>query len=97
MVHGRLVRLWHPAMAAQASASTGRAGTSRTVVAPMHGTVLKVLVSRGDRVQAGDPVAVLEAMKMETGVAAPTAGLVEALHVKEGDVVESGEILAEVN
>jgi acetyl-CoA/propionyl-CoA/long-chain acyl-CoA carboxylase, biotin carboxylase, biotin carboxyl carrier protein len=95
LVQGRHVRLWHPAMAAVATGSTG--GASGAVVAPMHGTVLKVLVSRGDRIQAGDPVVVLEAMKMETGVAAHATGVVEAIHVKEGDVVESGEVLAEVN
>jgi acetyl-CoA/propionyl-CoA carboxylase biotin carboxyl carrier protein len=97
LVAGRPVRLWHPAMAAEASASTsaGRDAPG-TLVAPMHGTVLKVLVSEGDAVERGDPVAVLEAMKMETNVVAPRAGSIEALHVKEGDIVEAGEAIAEV-
>jgi acetyl-CoA/propionyl-CoA carboxylase biotin carboxyl carrier protein len=97
LIAGRSVRLWHPAMAAEASASTssGRDAPG-TLVAPMHGTVLKVLVSEGDEVERGDPVAVLEAMKMETNVVAPRAGSIEALHVKEGDIVEAGEAIAEV-
>ena len=97
LVGGRPVRLWNPAMAAEASASTsaGR-DTPGLLVAPMHGTVLKVLVSQGDTVEAGDPVAVFEAMKMETSLAAPRSGTVDAVHVKEGDIVEAGETVAEI-
>jgi hypothetical protein len=69
-------RLWNPAMAGSASAAVrGPSGPDRgRVVAPMHGTILKVLVAPGDTVAAGDPVAVLEAMKMETHIAAGSAG-----------------------
>jgi acetyl-CoA/propionyl-CoA carboxylase biotin carboxyl carrier protein len=97
LVQGRPVRLWHPAMAEQAAGSTGASGDSGAVVAPMHGTVLKILVAKGERIEVGDPVAVLEAMKMETAVLAPSTGAVEEVHVKEGDVVASGDLLAEVD
>ncbi len=63
------------------------------LAAMLAGTVFKVLVKPGDAVQAGQPVLVLEAMKMETEVAAPEAGRVEAIHVSEGDAVEIGDPL----
>jgi acetyl-CoA/propionyl-CoA carboxylase, biotin carboxylase, biotin carboxyl carrier protein len=66
------------------------------VVAPMHGTILKLLVGEGDYVEAGDPVAVLEAMKMETQVAAPSSGTVTGLRVEPGTVVESGQEIARI-
>jgi biotin carboxyl carrier protein len=64
------------------------------VVAPMHGTVLEVLVGEGDRVTAGSAVAILETMKMETSVAATISGTIEAVKVQAGDVVEAGEVVA---
>jgi acetyl-CoA/propionyl-CoA/long-chain acyl-CoA carboxylase, biotin carboxylase, biotin carboxyl carrier protein len=97
LVHGTQARLWNPAIAGAVSAAATRreaAGGQGAVVAPMHGTVLKVLVAKGDSVSAGDPVAVLEAMKMETHVAATAAGTIEAVKVQAGDVVESGEVVA---
>ena len=97
LVQGRPVRLWHPAMAAQAAGSTSRGRGSGAVTAPMHATVLRVLVRPGDQVQPGAPVAVVEAMKMETAVPAPIGGSVEAVHVKEGDVVEAGDVLADLS
>jgi pyruvate carboxylase subunit B len=67
-------------------ASTPRVGAG-TVTAPMQGLILKVAVRPGDRVQAGDVVAVLEAMKMQNDIPAVRAGTVIAVHVREGDVV----------
>ena len=64
------------------------------VVAPMHGTILKLLLSEGDRVEAGDPVAVLEAMKMETQLPAPRAGVVQEVRVQAGETVEAGGVVA---
>lgn len=65
-------------------------------ISPMSGTVLRQLVDAGDTVQAGQTLLVLEAMKMEHRVTAPTDGVVTALHVAEGDVVDSGVVLAVV-
>ncbi|MDQ3876772.1 MAG: hypothetical protein M3290_00260, partial [Actinomycetota bacterium] len=62
MVAGRAVRLWHPSMAAFASAATHGVASSGDVVAPMQGTILKILVSPGESVAQGDPMFVLEAM-----------------------------------
>jgi acetyl-CoA/propionyl-CoA carboxylase biotin carboxyl carrier protein len=94
-VGGRPVRLWHPAMAASAAGFTRDRATGErgAVLAPMHGTILKVLVVAGDAVEAGDSVAILEAMKMETHLAASTAGTVKAVAVGPGDVVEAGQVI----
>jgi acetyl-CoA/propionyl-CoA carboxylase biotin carboxyl carrier protein len=96
VVRGTPVRLWNPAIGASVSAAIrGELATGQgSVAAPMHGTVLKVLVAEGDRVTVGEPVAILETMKMETSVAAALSGTVEAVKVQPGDVVEAGEIVA---
>ncbi|WP_370185071.1 acetyl-CoA carboxylase biotin carboxyl carrier protein subunit [Rhodococcus wratislaviensis] len=66
------------------------------VAAVTSGSVWKVNVSVGERVAEGDTVVVLEAMKMEIPVEAEGAGIIAALHVAEGDVVEADQIVAEV-
>jgi pyruvate carboxylase subunit B len=67
-----------------------------TVTAPMPGTVLRVLVAEQATVVAGQPLVVLEAMKMETPLVAPYDAAVEAVHVREGDRVAAGAILVEL-
>jgi acetyl/propionyl-CoA carboxylase alpha subunit len=67
-----------------------------SVVAPMPGTVLRVLVATGDEVEPHQPLVVLEAMKMETPLLSPYAATVCAVHVAEGDRVESGAPLVEL-
>ena len=66
------------------------------VTASMPGTVIDVLVEIGQSVQAGDPVLVTEAMKMETEIQAPIAGTVQAIHVAKGDSVNPDETLIEI-
>jgi acetyl-CoA/propionyl-CoA carboxylase biotin carboxyl carrier protein len=98
MVEGARARLWHPAMAGSVPAATRAAPTASRgeVVSPMHGTILKVLVSAGDDIEPGDPVAILEAMKMETHVASTAAGRVEVIRVAASEVVEAGQVIAVV-
>ena len=67
------------------------------VVAPMPGRLVRVLVAPGDAVQAGQGIAVVEAMKMENEVASPAAGIVSEVRVAAGDSVESGAILVVVS
>ncbi|CCH32107.1 acetyl/propionyl/methylcrotonyl-CoA carboxylase subunit alpha [Saccharothrix espanaensis] len=67
-----------------------------TLTAPMMGTIVKVLVSDGDRVEQGEPVAVLEAMKMEQRVAAHRSGTVKGLAVAVGASVAAGAALCEI-
>ena len=59
----------------------------------MQGTIVKVLVEVGDAVEAGDPVVVLEAMKMENNVSTDTSGTVTEVRVAEGDSVGSGDVV----
>ena len=66
------------------------------VASSMPGTVIEVLVEVGSSVQAGDPVLVTEAMKMETEIQAPISGTVAAVHVTKGDSVNPDETLIEI-
>ncbi|GAB2471002.1 acetyl/propionyl/methylcrotonyl-CoA carboxylase subunit alpha [Jatrophihabitans fulvus] len=68
-----------------------------SLLAPMPGAVVRVAVAVGDRVQAGDPVLWLEAMKMQHRIAAPAAGVVTELPVEVGQQVEVGQTLAVVD
>ena len=61
--------------------------------ANIPGTIVKVLVEKGDEIQTGQPVAVIEAMKMETNVIATRDGVVEKVYVKEGASVKSGQLV----
>ncbi len=65
------------------------------VTAPMPGLVIRVHVTPGQHVTAGDPLAVIEAMKMENELRAPAAGTVRAVHVAAGTAVEKGATLIE--
>jgi len=98
------VRLWLPDAPASAPAkrsarprpaaagSTGGAGDG-VVSAPMQGTIVKVLVSEGDEVDAGQALLVLEAMKMENHINAQGSGTVKEIRVEAGDTVGPGDVL----
>ena len=72
----------------KAPVSTG--GTGNDIVSPMPGQVIKIIVSAGDAVKAGDIVVTIEAMKMENQIRATKDGTVSKILVKEGDVVSEG-------
>ena len=80
------------------STRTGTAAGAEhsTISAPMPGTVLRVLVRKGDRVEPRQPLVVLEAMKMETPLVSPYAGVVQEVHVAEGDRVAGGATVVEL-
>jgi 3-methylcrotonyl-CoA carboxylase alpha subunit len=63
------------------------------LTAPMPGRVIKVAVEPGGRVRRGEPLLILEAMKMEHTIAAPADGIVTAISCAEGDLVEEGAVL----
>ena len=67
-----------------------------TLVSPLQGTVLRVNVEKGQEVEAGAVVCVIEAMKMENEITAPVAGKVEELNVSEGASVSAGDALAKI-
>ena len=64
------------------------------IVAPMPGKVIRLLVKPGDKVEAGQGLLVVEAMKMQNEVKSPKTGTVEKLSAKEGQAVNAGDILA---
>lgn len=76
----------------QQSSSAGTA-----IGASVNGSVWKILVKVGDKVEKGQVVAILEAMKMEIDIEAPAAGIVVALNVSPNDVVEEGQTLLTIN
>lgn len=73
--------------------SGGRGGQVRSV---MPGVVVELLVAPGERVEQGQPLLILEAMKMQNEIAAGTGGVVSALHVARGQAVEGGALLATI-
>jgi len=74
----------------------GQGASDGKLRASMNGRVVAVLVEPGQRVQAGQPVVTLEAMKMEHIHAAPVAGIVKTLHVSTGDQVSAHRVVAEI-
>jgi acetyl-CoA/propionyl-CoA carboxylase biotin carboxyl carrier protein len=65
--------------------------------APMQGTILKVLVEKGQEIRAGEVVCILEAMKMENHIASTRDGEVTELPMRAGQVVETGQVLAVID
>jgi acetyl-CoA/propionyl-CoA carboxylase biotin carboxyl carrier protein len=101
------VKLWVPETASGSTGGPGRSGSrpskprtavtgtgSGTVLVPMQGTIVKVLVAVGDSVEVGQTVCVLEAMKMENAINAEKAGTVSEVKVSAGDSVGPGDVIA---
>jgi biotin carboxyl carrier protein len=63
------------------------------LAAPMPGLIKAIMVQEGDKIRKGDPLFVLEAMKMENAIKAPAQGIVRRLSVKPGQPVEKGALL----
>jgi acetyl-CoA/propionyl-CoA carboxylase, biotin carboxylase, biotin carboxyl carrier protein len=88
-----------PAKAAPRKRGGGKGGSAVSgdaVTAPMQGTIIKVAVSDGDTVAAGDLIVVLEAMKMENPVTAHKAGTVTGLTATAGSSITSGTVVCEI-
>ena len=65
--------------------------------APMQGTIVKVLVEKGQQIRAGEVVCILEAMKMENHIPSTRDGEVTELPIRAGQVVETGQIVAVID
>jgi len=74
---------------------TPLANESKVCRSPVSGTVVKVFADAGSRIQAGDSLLLLEAMKMETNITAPLPGVIAAVNVKAGQHVQTGDVLVE--
>ena len=68
----------------------------KQVVASMAGNVWKVVVTVGEQIEEGQDVVILESMKMEIPIAAEEAGTVKEIKVQEGDFVNEGDVLIEL-
>ncbi len=75
--------------------SGGASGKINNIKAPMPGLIIDLKIKAGDKVNAGDPLLILEAMKMENILKSPGEGTVKNVKVKKGDSVEKGQVLIE--
>lgn len=75
--------------------TTNNSGKVNNIKAPMPGLIISLKVQQGDHVNAGDPLLILEAMKMENVIKSPGEGTVKAIPVKKGDSVEKNQVLIE--
>ena len=69
------------------------AGGDGNISVPMQGTIVKIQVAEGDKVEAGDILVVLEAMKMENNIASDVNGTIAEITIEEGDSVGAGDII----
>lgn len=72
------------------------AASGKPVVAPLPGTINKIKVKVGDKVNTGDTVVVLEAMKMQNNIDAETSGTITSINVNKGDAVMEGDTLVTI-
>ncbi|MDO5560749.1 MAG: biotin/lipoyl-containing protein [Oscillospiraceae bacterium] len=84
------------APAAKPAAPKAAAGAGTKVTAPMPGTILEVKVNVGDSIKKGQPIMVLEAMKMENDIVASCDGKITSILVKKGDSVNASDALATI-
>ena len=66
------------------------------ISATMPGTVVKLVVEKGEKVEKGDHLIITEAMKMETTVQAPFSGVVKDIYVQNGEAIQTGDLLIEL-
>ena len=72
------------------------AGLGTIIEAPLGGNIFRTIASEGDSVEADTTILILEAMKMETEIKAPSAGIISKIFVKPGDIVKPGNPLFEI-
>lgn len=83
-----------PAIVSEAKAEVSKA--PGTVRAPIPGTIVSIKCKEGDVVKTGDPILVLESMKMENLIYSPITGKIKKIYVSEGASVNAGEVLVEI-
>lgn len=95
-VNGKVYKVGLAEQASPVGAAVTPTGEETEVKAQMPGVVLRIVANVGARVNSGDSIIVLEAMKMEVQVAAPKAGMIMELGVAPGDQVGNGQVLATI-
>ena len=93
-VDGQVARLESAGSGSTRGCAKGRGDSS--VMAPMPATVVTIHAAAGQRVNEGDTIIVLEAMKMELPIRSPRSGIVKAVHCAKGDLVQPGVTLLEI-
>ena len=81
---------------AASTRSAPTAGAGKPVGAPLPGTINEIKVKVGDKVNAGDTVVILEAMKMQNNIEAETSGTITSINVNKGDAVMEGDTLVTI-
>lgn len=76
---------------------TAQSAGHANLKSPMPGLVVRIAVTEGDSVSKGDPLLVLEAMKMENELKADSDGIISAIHTSEGEAVTKGQLLIEID
>ena len=85
-----------PASTTAAASQPAAAASGKPVVAPLPGTINEIKVKVGDKVNAGDTVVILEAMKMQNNIEAETSGTITSINVNKGDAVMEGDTLVTI-
>ncbi|MFC1887566.1 biotin/lipoyl-containing protein [Candidatus Cloacimonadota bacterium] len=92
----KLVRSEKPSIGVITPVKVISSSNNKGVKAPIPGLVLSLLVKEGDLINKGEPVLILEAMKMESEISANISGKINKILIKEGDSVQEGEMLIEI-
>ncbi len=87
------ITLSDPKRLRDAKSSGADADGRASVVAPMPGKVVRVLVEHGEKVESGDGLVIVEAMKMQNEMKSPKAGTIVEIHAQAGATVNAGEVL----
>lgn len=76
--------------------TNGAVDNEKTIISPMPGKAVKVLLNEGDVVKKGETVVIISAMKMESEYKSPADGIIKKVNVKEGETIEGNQILIEI-
>jgi biotin carboxyl carrier protein len=96
-VGGRQYVLADPAAADETGAAGEVGGGDGKITTPMPGKIVEVLVSQGDAVEPGQPLLILESMKMQNEINSDVKGIVKTIHFAAGDLANFGDPLVEID
>ena len=100
---GKKIQVFHGGDLHEIEAVSGREVSqvgvegSLNITAPMHSRIVKILKKQGDKVEVGESVVIVEAMKMESELKASASGSIKEIRVKEGDTVEKDSVLVSLS